>query len=150
MAASTKKLYRSEKNKVIGGVAGGLGEYLGIDPILIRILFLISILGGGFGIFVYLVMWLLIPSKGNVGKSTEQVAQANAEEMAKAAKDFGKRMEGTANSKNAPVIAGIVLIGFGILLLLWSLGFFDFFNLSRVFWPLVVIVIGLLIITRKV
>lgn len=58
---STKKLYRDTENAIIGGVSSGLAAYFGIDPIVPRILFVISIFFGGGGIIIYLILWLIIP-----------------------------------------------------------------------------------------
>ena len=55
-----KRLYRSRSNRWIAGVCGGLGEYLNIDPIIVRIL---AIIIPGFGWIVYLICALLIPSE---------------------------------------------------------------------------------------
>ena len=66
MAASwkkMKKLYRSNKNKVLAGVCGGIGEYLDVDPVIIRLLWLLFALGMGTGIIVYIIAWLIIPKK---------------------------------------------------------------------------------------
>jgi len=60
---STKKLYRSAKDKMIGGVAGGLGEYFNVDPTLIRLLFVLVCLLGGSGIIAYLILWIIVPEK---------------------------------------------------------------------------------------
>jgi phage shock protein C len=58
------KLYLSETDRKIGGVCGGLGEFLDKDPTLIRILFILIILFSfGFGILAYLAMWLVIPKR---------------------------------------------------------------------------------------
>lgn len=63
MAQDIKRLYRSRDNRMLGGVAAGLGEYLETDPTLIRLLLALSFMLGGTGILVYLVMWLIIPEK---------------------------------------------------------------------------------------
>lgn len=59
-----KKLYRSN-NKMIAGVCGGLAEYFGIDPTLVRIGYvLVSIFSAGFpGTLVYLIMWIVVPKQ---------------------------------------------------------------------------------------
>ncbi len=59
---SEKQLTRSE-DRMVAGVAGGLGEYLSIDPTVVRILFvLLTLLGGGLlGILVYIVLWIIMP-----------------------------------------------------------------------------------------
>lgn len=56
-----RKLYRS-KNKVIGGVCAGLAEYFDIDPIIMRLLFVVFLFSG-FGLLVYLLAWIFVPSK---------------------------------------------------------------------------------------
>jgi phage shock protein C len=59
-----KRLYLSDTDRKIGGVCGGLGEYFDKDSTLIRILFMILIfVSCGFGILLYLAMWLIIPKK---------------------------------------------------------------------------------------
>ena len=58
-----KKLYRSKKNKVMGGVCGGIGEYFDIDPVVIRLIWLLAIFFRGMGVVTYLVAWLVIPKK---------------------------------------------------------------------------------------
>lgn len=58
----TRKLVRSREDRVIAGVAGGLGAYFGIDPILFRIGFvLLVIAGAGSGLVLYLIAWLVLP-----------------------------------------------------------------------------------------
>ena len=57
-----KRLYRSHTNRVLGGVCGGLGDYFSIDPVLIRLVWLLLILFGGIGLVLYLIAWLIIPS----------------------------------------------------------------------------------------
>lgn len=57
-----KKLTRSN-NKMVGGVCAGIGEYLGIDPTIIRIIYVLMIFFAGFGILLYLILWLIMPAK---------------------------------------------------------------------------------------
>jgi len=60
--AETKKLYRSTLDKKIAGICGGLGEYLNVDPTVMRILFVAGIfLTGSLMFWAYLVMWIVIP-----------------------------------------------------------------------------------------
>lgn len=56
-----KRLYRSGKDKILGGVCGGIGEYLGVDPTLIRLLWILFSLAYGMGILLYIVMWIIVP-----------------------------------------------------------------------------------------
>lgn len=55
-----KKFYRSRDNRIIGGVAGGLAEYFGIDPIIMR-LFLFGLLFSGLFLIAYLAAWIFVP-----------------------------------------------------------------------------------------
>ncbi|MCL9683137.1 PspC domain-containing protein [Legionella maioricensis] len=56
-----KKFWRSRQDSRIAGVCGGLGEYFHIDPIWIRILFVLFFLAGGAALVIYVVIWLLVP-----------------------------------------------------------------------------------------
>ena len=59
-----KKLYRSRKNKMLCGVCGGLGEYLGIDPTVVRMLVvLLSLSSVGMGVIIYFVAAFIIPEE---------------------------------------------------------------------------------------
>jgi len=58
---SSKRLYRSRKNQVIGGVAAGVAEYFDIDPTIVRIAWALLGMAWGTGVLVYLICWLVIP-----------------------------------------------------------------------------------------
>jgi len=58
---NTHKLYRSQNDKMIGGVCGGLANYLNWDSSLIRLLFALFFLLGGHGLLVYLILWVVMP-----------------------------------------------------------------------------------------
>jgi phage shock protein C len=66
MAAQVpSRLYRSRSQKMIAGVCGGLGEYFDVDPILIRLLFVVTAFISGVGILAYLVLWIVVPFDGD-------------------------------------------------------------------------------------
>ena len=56
-----KRIYRHPDDKIIGGVCGGLGTLVHIDPVIFRILFMVTAFFGGFGALIYLVMWAIVP-----------------------------------------------------------------------------------------
>ncbi|MBW6461768.1 MAG: PspC domain-containing protein [DPANN group archaeon] len=58
-----KKLCRSKDNRMLAGVCGGLGEYLDIDPTIVRILWIVSAVFGGVGILLYILFAIVIPEK---------------------------------------------------------------------------------------
>ncbi|RYF83974.1 MAG: PspC domain-containing protein, partial [Chitinophagaceae bacterium] len=64
--ARTKRLYRNENDKVIGGVCSGLATYFGVDVVVIRIIFAILFFSFGFGILPYLILWVAVPSTATV------------------------------------------------------------------------------------
>jgi phage shock protein C len=59
----TRVLRRSRDDRVIAGVCGGLGRYLGVEPILLRIVVVVLTIAGGSGLLFYIVAWLLIPQE---------------------------------------------------------------------------------------
>ena len=63
-----KRLYRDGDNKILGGIASGLANYFGVDPAIIRILFIVSLFIGGFGLLAYLILWISIPEAKTVGE----------------------------------------------------------------------------------
>ncbi len=56
-----RKLYRSQAQTMIAGVCGGLAEFLGLDPTVVRLIFVLLALGAGHGVLIYLVLWLIMP-----------------------------------------------------------------------------------------
>ena len=65
MAKQIKRLYRSEKNRVIGGVCGGIAEYFNLDPVLIRVIAIILFFMGG-GFLAYIILWIVVPLRSDV------------------------------------------------------------------------------------
>lgn len=61
--SDSKRLYRSRSDRMISGVCGGLGEYLKVDPTLIRLAFVALALAAGPGIPLYVILWLIIPQE---------------------------------------------------------------------------------------
>lgn len=58
-----KRLYRSVNNRVLGGVCGGIGDYFNIDPVLIRVVWVVSTFAVGVGFFGYIIAWIIIPEE---------------------------------------------------------------------------------------
>jgi phage shock protein PspC (stress-responsive transcriptional regulator) len=61
-----KKLYRSESDRMLGGVCGGIAEVYDFDPSLIRLITLFLVLSAGSGLLVYLIAWIIIPSESEL------------------------------------------------------------------------------------
>jgi phage shock protein C len=58
-----KKLYRSLENRKLAGVCGGIAEYFDIDPVMVRLAWVIFFLAGGAGVLAYILAWIIIPEK---------------------------------------------------------------------------------------
>ncbi len=59
-----KKLFRSTKNRIIAGVCGGIGEYLNVDPTVVRLLWVFfTLISFGAGILAYIIAWIIVPEK---------------------------------------------------------------------------------------
>jgi phage shock protein PspC (stress-responsive transcriptional regulator) len=67
------RLYRDNADKMIGGVCSGIANYLNIDPALIRILFVLMTFGAGMSILVYILLWIIIPSKSLEAVKTKRL-----------------------------------------------------------------------------
>ena len=63
MADNVKRLYRSRKDKILGGVCGGIANYLGVDPVIIRFVWILFALAYGTGIIAYIIAWIIIPQE---------------------------------------------------------------------------------------
>ena len=146
---SNQRLYRSSADRMIAGVCGGLGKYFSVDPTLVRLVFLLLLILGGSGFLLYLILWIVVPDEQRLGTPPQDVVQANTQEMAQSASEFGKSVGQAVGSssgdvaqsaaRNGPLIFAVILIFLGIWFLLQNLLHIDLGQL----WPVILIVIGL-------
>lgn len=136
-----KKIYRSRMEKVFGGVCGGLGNYLDIDPVLIRVIFVVAALFNGFGLLAYIILWVIIPEEPFVfpGKNPET---GTGDEQANTQTPPPPVQTSTDSGR---IIAGAFLIGIG--LLFFSHKFFYFLHIRDIL-PIGLIIIGVLILVN--
>ncbi|MGE5682914.1 MAG: PspC domain-containing protein [Bacillota bacterium] len=133
-----ERLYRSRKDKMIAGVAGGLAEYFNIDPVIVRVCFVAAaILSGGLGIPVYILLWIVVPYKDQI-YATATGTGTNAPE-----EPIGSEPAGDVPVEDRPRrnghIWGYILIALGCLFL--ADRFIPDFDASE-FWPLLLIALG--------
>jgi phage shock protein C len=139
------RLYRSKSDRMIGGVCGGLGTFLNIDPIFIRLLFVLLLFGSDFGLILYILLWILIPEEGKAYGFKEE--------------SFGDRVKSmgddiqvavTQPHPQAGLIMGVGLIVIGGLLFVdrLNLAWLDWFNMD-VLWPALLIVGGIALLFRQ-
>lgn len=142
-----QKLYRSRTQKVLGGVCGGLGEYLNLDPVLIRVVFVVLAFFHGFGLILYVIMLVIVPQKPIVWQMPGETSPIDTSTNVSTDEAQQSTAFETTHVKQEPskgkVIAGIVLIVLGIIFLfenIWPI--FDFEN----FFPLILVGIGIVIL----
>lgn len=127
-----QKLRRSRKDRMIGGVCGGLGEYFHIDPVIVRLIFVLLLFANGIGLLAYILFWIIVPEEPSEGG---EVQSKEEEDMTKAA-------------TRGNLWGGAILIIIGLYFLLRNLGFLGGLDFSLV-WPVILIVIGLFLLFKK-
>lgn len=146
-----QKLHRSKTNQVIAGVCGGIAETYNIDSTLVRIIFIILALWGGLGIILYIVGMVLMPYEGGEGKITAEEVSKNMESAASDIKNNFKNLKekqeknGGKNIGNNEIL-GLVIVILGLIILLHN--FFPVINV-RLFWPIMLILFGILLISGR-
>ena len=75
----TKKLLRTRDGRLVAGVCSGIGDYLGVDANVIRLIFaLITVFTAGLGILLYLVAWVVLPEEGEPTSIAEKMIKKNS------------------------------------------------------------------------
>lgn len=173
MYTPTQRLMRSRTDKVIAGVAGGIGQYLAIDPVIVRLAF-VALVFTGVGLFLYPVLWLIMPIEGSQRPAPDQAFDEMRQQAQRVGDEVrevfvaGRRPRfdpmtgqpvdpeaeipinnvGTTSSA-APAdrrnrLLGIVLLGVGAIILLSMIPGF-----GKVLLPLVLIGAGVLVLRRQ-
>ena len=128
---------------MIAGVAGGLAEYFDIDPVLIRVLFVVGIFLGG-GILAYIILWIVIPEEPVIFyQGSGQSPNENSEAFNNQTDTLNKIVDEAKN--NRTIIGGITLITIGLILLLDNV--IPNIHLLK-FWPIIIIILGISIILK--
>jgi phage shock protein C len=118
------RLYRSRTNSMIAGVCGGLGQYLNVDPTIVRVAAVILIFADGIGLWAYLVAWVLVPRR----------PEMEAEVVASEKSEFSR------------LLPGLGLIVIGLIFLLHNL--VPWFRFGYL-WPMVLIVLGVALLVKS-
>jgi phage shock protein PspC (stress-responsive transcriptional regulator) len=135
-AARPRRLERSRDDRVIAGVCGGIGEYLGVDAVLIRIAALVLVFAGGAGLLLYGIGWIAMP-EAEEGEEGDEGAGAATGGTAPAV---------TIGSTSGAVVLGLVFVVLGAFFLvdeIWS----DFLAWKYV-WPIALIAVGAAVLVR--
>ncbi len=157
------RLYRSRSNRMIAGVCGGLAKYFNIDPVLIRLIFVLSLFLGGVGFIAYIILAIVVPLEGTTAATPRDATRENIEEIKRTAEHFGEDVRSTFGQKSGIPpqttipssttsgatdrhggrnAVGIIIILIGVFMLISTLGWFHWNFIA----PAVLIIIGLIII----
>ena len=129
--AGIRTLRRRTTDRVVGGIAGGLGDYLNIDPILIRVAFAGLMIFGGTGIALYVLCWLLIPEEGH----RESIAQTALRSIANRAGRLGML---------------VLIVAVVVILSPWISRRLDVLYVpTEVFWALAIAIIGVILLLPR-
>ena len=123
------RLYRSRKERIVGGVAGGLGEYLGIDPVIVRLLFVLLALATGWGALLYIVLLVVVP------EAPEGV-------------EFTGRAYHRLDARERGLLVGGSLVALGLVLLAKEMGLWWWVSMRRL-WPLLLIAAGVALLIDR-
>jgi phage shock protein PspC (stress-responsive transcriptional regulator)/signal transduction histidine kinase len=121
-----RKAFRDPDDRLLGGVASGVAAHLGLQPLYVRVAFIVLAIFGGFGVVVYGALWVLLPVR-------DELAEAPGIESATRR---GFRSKGKPRRRSDITVAlSLCLVGLGGIVLLQNAGLWIS---SRIFWPLLV------------
>jgi phage shock protein C len=128
-----RRLYRCRENRMVAGVAGGIAEYAGLDPSLVRLLWVISVFFWGAGILLYIAMAIIVPLE----PLTPEAAAAHAAEVGAGGGSIHQHREG---SGRVATFLGVVLLLIGGIALIDA--YLPGWASWRQLWPLLLIGAG--------
>lgn len=124
-ATTPKTLHRNVNNRVLAGVCSGLADYFAIDPILVRLAFVVVAFAGGTSILAYIILWIVMPPAE--GPATYHTM--------------------TGSTRGAVWVGGFLVV-LGLLFLAGNTGLFWWWSWN-LFWPLILVALGVLILSQR-
>ncbi len=148
-------LYRSNTDRMLGGVCGGLAGYLGIDATLVRLFFVLLTMGSGLGVLIYFILWIVAPDEKQLATGTtwEDNIKDSAKDIGARARSVGEEFGQAVRTPHpkAGTIIGTALIIAGSLLFIDNLAipWLWWFNFD-ILWPGLLVLGGSMLIFRRV
>ena len=139
------RLMRSTDDKMISGVCGGIGAYLGVDSVLVRLAFLLLFFASGVGFVLYIILMIIMPSQAKIEGSGNKVYQDNLDEYSGEFSDSVKRVKQHPQGRTIGV--GL-LIMLGVFLLFNKFGWLSGLSASA-FWAILLIGLGIWFIRKQ-
>ncbi len=131
------RLYKSSRDKVFEGVCGGLGEYFNIDPVIIRLIWLVAVIFGGTGVLAYFIAMLIIP------KNPDHAGAEATREQSESTDSYSSKFWGALL-----IVAGILLM-IGFIGPVTGIFAGAAFLMSSVLWPVLVIGLGIYLFFKQ-
>ncbi|MGE5392674.1 MAG: PspC domain-containing protein [Candidatus Saccharibacteria bacterium] len=128
-----KKLYRAREGRVIGGVAAGLAEYFDVDPILVRVIFVILVLANGLGILGYIIFLIVTPEEPARPIGQGEHMDNNQPQPPAANTDDRDRW------RRRGILPGVILVALGLIFLVSN--FVPQYDMGKL-WPILLVVVG--------
>ena len=150
-----RRLTRDTHRAVLGGVAAGFGRYLDVDPVLVRLGFVLLAFVNGLGILFYLASWLLMPRADAVAPaetSASPTAGTGFDTLREAGSQLAAEVrQGVPDPAAAQVAIGSLLVAIGSLLLLHNFGWLHWPHWMRfdTLWPLLLVALGLGLVLKS-
>lgn len=136
------RLMRSESDKMISGVCGGIAAYLGVDSVFVRLAFLLLLFASGIGFLLYFVLMIIMPSESNLDQPSSKIVQDNLDRLGD---DLGHGVRRVRTHPEGRTLAAVMLILLGLFLLFDNMGWLN----SGIFWSLALIGFGAYLILRR-
>lgn len=147
-----RRLTRDARGGVIAGVAAGFGEYLEVDPVLVRLAFVLLSFVHGIGVLFYLACWFVVPRRDAVLAAGAPMAGTGFADV----REVGEQLAGEAraaspDATSAQLAVGSVLVLLGALFLAHNLDWLDWPRWMRfdVLWPLLLVALGLGLVAKS-
>ncbi|WP_292485362.1 PspC domain-containing protein [Methanohalobium sp.] len=144
---SRDKLTKSKSDRMLAGVCGGIAEYFDVDPVLVRVAFVVLALVNGLGILLYIILAIVMPEPENNDKTPEQNTTSEKGTDEYSENDTYTKTQHKSSHTDRTLWLGVILIILGIFLIIdrfnvfWWLGW-------DVLWPGILILIGIWIIAK--
>ncbi len=158
-----RRLTRNRRKAILGGVAAGFGDYFDVDPVLVRLGFVLLTFATGIGILFYIICWVIMPDdeapaparKPPGEKMSEEVGEA-ADRVASEVREAADRVAGevreVGESGRVHLIGGAILVAFGLMLLAdripWMFDWPYWLRFDNA-WPLILVAIGVALVMRS-
>jgi phage shock protein C len=148
----SNRLYRSRTDRFLGGVCGGLGKYLAIDPTIVRLIFLILLFTHGIGVGIYLILWFLLPVEGGAETTSGDIGDRIGEGMKNVGEDILEVTQTPHPKAGLWIGAGLIVLG-AILFAervadMLGLGWLSSWISWSTLWPILIIILGAALILR--